>query len=134
MFDLLRGEVGMLQRGGREGDEAVGIGGAELDQRLVLDLDQLGGGVALGAVPVRVDAQRLDVDALRVHRRDAGAGVVHQQAGRLERMIDHRRGRRNDAMGVHVDGLDPLAVDHDLAPARLCGVGGRRRRWPSRRR
>ncbi len=37
MLDLLGGEIGMLQRGGREGDEAVGIGGAELDQRLVLD-------------------------------------------------------------------------------------------------
>ena len=113
----------MLQRRRREGDEAVGAGGAELHQRLVLDLDQLGRGVALGAVPVRVDAERLDVDALRVHRRDARAGVVHQQARRFERMVDHRRRRRDDAMGVHVDGLDPLAVDHDLAPA---GLGCRR--------
>ena len=41
VFDLLRGEIGILQRRGREGDEAVGAGGAELHQRLVLHLDQL---------------------------------------------------------------------------------------------
>ena len=75
MLDLLGGELGMLQRRRREGDEAVGVGRAELDQRLVLDLDQLGRDVALGAVPVGIDAERLDVDALRVHRRDAHAGV-----------------------------------------------------------
>ena len=68
---------------------------------------------------VGVDAQRLDVDALCVHRRDAGAGVVHQEAGRFEWMVDHRRGRGDDAMGVHVDGLHALAVDHDLAPTGL---------------
>ena len=113
----------MLQRRGREGDEAVGVGRAELGQRLVLDLDQLGRGVALGAIPVRVDAERLDIDALRVHRGDARAGVVHQQARRFERMVDHGRGRRDDAMGVHVDGLDPLAVDHDLAPPPACACG-----------
>ena len=109
----------MLQGRRREGDEAVGVGGAELDQRLVLDPDQLGRDVALGAIPVRVDAERLDVDALRIHRRDARAGVVHQQARRFERMIDQRHRRRHGAMGVDVDGLDPLAVDHDLAPPRL---------------
>ena len=42
MLDLLGGELGMLQGRRREGDEAVGAGGAELDQRLVLDPDQLG--------------------------------------------------------------------------------------------
>ena len=71
VLDLLRGEIGILQGGGRERDEAIRVGGAELDQRLVLDPDQLGRGVALGPVPVRIDAERLDVDALRVHRRDA---------------------------------------------------------------
>ena len=53
VFDLFRGEFGMLQRRRREGDEALGVGGAEFDQRLVLDLYQLGRGVAVGAVPVR---------------------------------------------------------------------------------
>ena len=46
VFELLGGEVGMLQRHRGEGDEAVGAGGAELRQRLVLDLDQLGRRVA----------------------------------------------------------------------------------------
>src|SRR5437660_1271075 len=32
-------------------------------------------------------------------------------------MVDHLRGVGNDAMRVDIDGLDPLAVDHDLAPA-----------------
>ena len=63
MLDLLGGEIGVLQRRRREGDEAVGMAGAELDQLLVLDPDQLGRGVALGAVPERVDAERLDIDA-----------------------------------------------------------------------
>ena len=36
VFDLFGGQVGVLQSGGREGDEAVGVGGAELHQRLVL--------------------------------------------------------------------------------------------------
>ena len=119
VLDLLGGELGMLQGRRREGDEAVGIGGTELDQGLVLHLDQLGRDVALGAVPVGIDAERLDVDALRVHRGDAHAGVVHQQARRLERMLDQRHRLGNAAMGVHVDGLDALAVDHDLAAARM---------------
>ena len=109
----------MLQGRGREGDEALGIGRAEFDQRLVLDLDQLGRGVALGAIPVGIDAERFHVDALRIHRRDAHAGVGHQQARRLERMLDDGHRRRHRAMGVDVDGLDPLAVDHDLAPPRM---------------
>ncbi len=37
IFDLLGRKIGMLQRRRGEGDETVGIGGAELDQRLVLD-------------------------------------------------------------------------------------------------
>ena len=122
MFDLLRGKVGVLQRRGRVGHEALGVGGAELDQSFVLDPDQLCRGVATGAIPEGVDAERLDVDALAVHRRDARAGVVHQQARCLERMIDHRHRLWHTTMGVHVDGLDPLAVDHDLAPPRL-GMG-----------
>jgi len=119
IFDLFRGEFGVLQGCCREGDETVGAGRAEFHQRLVLQLDQFSRGIAPGAVPVRVDAQGLDVDALGVHRRDAGAGVVHQQSRRLERMVDQLRGRRDDAVGVHVDGLDPFAVDDDLAPARM---------------
>src|SRR5260370_31349185 len=32
-------------------------------------------------------------------------------------MIDHLGGVRNDAVRVNINGLDPLAVDYDLAPA-----------------
>jgi hypothetical protein len=53
VLDLLGGKVGMLQRGGGEGDEAVRIAGAEFGEGLVLDADQLGGGIALGPVPKR---------------------------------------------------------------------------------
>ena len=42
VLELLGGEVGILQRRRRKGDEAVGMAGAELDQRFVLDADQLG--------------------------------------------------------------------------------------------
>ena len=119
MLDLLGGQLGMLQRRRGEADEAVGLLGAELDQRLVLEADQLGRLVLAGAVPVRVDAEAFDVDALRVHRRDSGAGVLHQQARRLERMLDHRHRLGHAAMGVDVDGLDPLARDHDLAAPRM---------------
>ena len=119
VLDLLGGELGMLQRGGREGDETVGIGRAEFDQRLVLHLDQLGRRVALGTIPIGIDAERFHVDALRIHRRDAHAGVGHQQARRLERMLDDGHGCGHRTMGVDVDGLDLLAVDHHLAPPRM---------------
>jgi hypothetical protein len=119
ILDLLGGKLGMLQGGGREGHETVGVGGAELDQRLVLHLDQLSRDVALGPVPVGIDAERLDVDALCIHGRDTRAGVVHQQPGRLKRMLDQRHRLRDAAMGMDVDCLDPLAIDHDLAATRM---------------
>ncbi len=46
--------------------------------------------------------------------REPVADIGPQQTRRLERVIDHLGGVRNDAMGVHIDGLDPLAGDHDL--------------------
>ncbi len=134
MLELLDRELRVLQCDGREGDEAVGGGGAEFGQLFVLDSDQLGRGVAVGAIPEGIDAERLDVDPLGVHLGDAVGEVRPQQPRRLQRMVDHRRRLRNDGMGVDVDGLDPLAVDHDLAPpTRLCrpsrglALGGMRR-------
>jgi hypothetical protein len=133
VFDLFRGEIGMLQGSGREGDEAFRVRRAEFDQRLVLDLDQLSRGVALGAIPVGIDTERFHVDALCIHRRDAHAGVGHQQARRFERMLDQSHRRRHRAMGVDVDGLDPLAVHHHLAPSAM-GVRMRLRARRLRRR
>src|SRR6516225_751218 len=133
VLDLLRSEVGKLQRRRREADETIGTTGTELDQRLVLHLDQLFGHVALGAVPERVDAQRLDIDARLVHVREAVPDIRPKQRGCFERVIDQLRGVGNDAVRVHIDGLDPLTGDDDLrasmrvgadAPART-GAGSR---------
>src|SRR5439155_11644326 len=112
VLDLLRGEVGMLDGSGRKGDKAVGMTGAELRQRLVVEADQLGRGIALGAVPERVDAERLDIDAGTIHLGEAIADIRPQETRRLERVIDDLRSIGNDAMRVDIDGLDPLAADH----------------------
>ncbi len=116
VLELLDRQLRVLQCDGRKSDEAVRGGGAELGQLLVLDPDQLGRGVAVGAIPEGVDAERLDIDPLGIHLGDAVGKVRPQEARRLQRMVDHRRRLRNDGMGVDVDSLDPLAIDHDLAP------------------
>src|SRR5262249_44194452 len=86
----------------------------------VLDADQLSRGIALGTVPVRVDAEGLDVDTRAVHLGEAVADIRPQQSRRFERMIDDLRGVRNDAMGMHVDRLDTPAGDDDFpAPPRM---------------
>jgi hypothetical protein len=122
VLDLLRSEVRKLQRRRREGDETIAMTGTELDQRLVLHFDQLFGRVALGAVPERVDAQRLDIDARLVHLREAIPDIRPKQRGCFERVIDHLRGVGNDAVRVHIDGLDPLAGDDDLPASMRMGV------------
>ncbi len=93
-----------------------GLAAQVLRQCLVLHFDKLCRGVARRPIPVRIDAEHLDIDALRVHRRDPRAGVLHQQAGRLQRVIDQCSGRRDDAVGMHVDRLDALAVKHRFPP------------------
>ena len=109
----------MLQRHRREGDEPVGLGRADLRERLVLELDELARDVPLRRVPVGVDAERLDVDALLVHRADAVRRAGHEEGLRLERSPHqgHRRGHR--AVRVHVHGLHALALHHHLSPPRL---------------
>src|SRR5438094_3324991 len=59
LFQLLGGEVWVLERHRRERDEAFGVRGAGFRQLFVLDPDQLARDVAVGPVPVRVDAQGL---------------------------------------------------------------------------
>ena len=122
VLDLLRSEVRKLQRRRREADETIGMTGTELDQRLVLHFDQLFGRVALGAVPERVDAQRLDIDARLVHVREAVPDIRPKQRGCFERVIDQLRGVGNDAVRVHIDGLDPLTGDDDLPASMRVGV------------
>jgi len=92
--------------------------------------------VSRSLIPERVDGEHLDVDAHRVHRRQtfldrrlvAGRDVVLR--GALDRRFNglrvraHQRdGIAEEAMGVHVNGRDPLAVDDDgLAPGAEIGV------------
>ena len=110
LHELLGGEVGMLERDGGEGHEAVGVRGAEL------------------LVPVGVDAERLDVDALRVHRAQARRDVLLQQGVRLQRPPHERVRRGHRAVRVDVHGLHALAVDDDLPPPGRGRLGVARRR------
>ena len=109
------------------------------------------GEIALAVVPERIDRQHLHVDGLRVHR---GEPLVELDEG-LVRALDRadlklgavvaeqRAGFAEMAMGVHVDGLDPLAVDHHgqflprrlLARARCATDRSRKRRcrWRQQR-
>ena len=117
MLNLFGGEVGILQGRGRKGDEPLRLRGAELDQGLVLDPDQFSDGIALGSVPVGIDAERLDIDARAIHLRQTVAEIGPQEIRRFERVIDQLRRLRDDAMRMHVNGLDPLATHDDFAAA-----------------
>src|SRR6266853_4944075 len=64
LLELGRGEVGMLERHGGEGHEAIRVGRADLGELLVLELADPGGDVPVRLVPVGIDAEGLDVDAL----------------------------------------------------------------------
>ena len=86
---------------------------------LVLHADHPFGEVALRPVPGRVDAQRLDVDALLVHHLETlSADFVDaaSEAGVRRGNAEQGLSLRDDAMGVNVDRLDAPTADHDLAP------------------
>src|SRR5205823_14636246 len=57
VLELLYGEIRELQRDRSEGDEALGLGGADLGQLFILDADQLRDEIALGRIPVGIDAE-----------------------------------------------------------------------------
>src|SRR5262249_54099375 len=70
-------------------------------------------------VPVGIDAERLDVDPLLVHRLEPVRGPRHQERLRLD-LASHQRHRLgHGAVRVDVDRLDASAVHDDLAPPRL---------------
>src|SRR5262249_3324748 len=117
VLDLCSGEVGILQGRGCKGDEPVRMRGTEPDQGLVLDPDHFGDGITLGPVPVGIDAECLDIDARAIHLRQTVADIGPQEPRCFERMIDQLRRLRDDAMRMHVNGLDPLATHDDLAAA-----------------
>ena len=120
LFELPDGEIRVLQRDRREGDETIGLGGAQLRELFVLHLDDGLCDVALRLVPVGIDAERLDVDALLVHGADAiGA---HDQIVRIDLHPHQRHGLRKRAVGMHVDRLHAAAVHHDLPAPRGCAL------------
>jgi hypothetical protein len=123
LLELLDREVRMLQRHRREGNEPIGLGGADLRERLVLKLDELARDVPVRRVPVGVDAERLDVDALLVHRADAVRRAGHEEGLRLERPPHQGHGRGHRAVRVHVHRLHALALHHHLSPPRVRGGG-----------
>jgi hypothetical protein len=115
LLELAGGQVGVLQGHRGERDEAVGVPGAGLGEALVLQRDQLLGHVAGRLVPVGVDAERLDVDALLVHRLEAVLGTRHEQQ-RVVRGPPHECHRLgHGAVGVHVHRRHPASAHDDLA-------------------
>src|SRR5262249_50438627 len=117
LFELLDREVGELQREGGKGREAVGVLRAELGELFVLDLDDLGHHVALGAIPRRVDAEHLHIDAELVHLAEPALPYFidprTDRALRLQPQQSVRLGYR--AVRVHVDYPRAAAGDQDLA-------------------
>src|SRR6266851_778364 len=120
VLDLLDREVGMLERHGGEGDEAVGLRCHQLGELFVLQLDERRRDVAVRLVPVGIDAERLDVDALLVH--GAQTRGRHYQALRPHLQTHHRQGLGEGAVRVDVDGLHAAAVHHHLAPPHRCAL------------
>jgi len=107
VLDLLLSEVGKLQRRRcASKHETIRDDGTELDQRLVLHLISCSAGRARRGPEM--------VDASARHRRTTcqceGGGPGHRpkKRGGFERVIDKLRGVGNDAVRVHIDGLDPL--------------------------
>jgi hypothetical protein len=111
-----------------KGREPVGHGGAQFGQLFVLQLHDLAGEIALAAVPEWIDRQHFHVDRLRVHGGEPLVDLEISRGGDIggRASVDkHGRGlgggRAGEqcagfaelAMGVHVDGFDPLAADHD---------------------
>ena len=124
VFQLFCRQVRVLQGHRSEGDEALGVGSAGFGQFFVLDLDHLFGDLAFGLVPVGIDRQRLHVDALRIHRRQAlRHRACHVQVGSKRwpaELQAHQRHRlRHRAVGMHVDHPGTLAGDRGFAAARL---------------
>src|SRR6266567_415369 len=85
-LQLLGREVRVLESDRGEGHEALGVRRARLGELLVLGPDELAREIAVRPVPVGIDAERLHVDALLVHRAEAIRGVLgHVQEGRQRR-------------------------------------------------
>src|SRR6266849_1162271 len=133
-LELLDREVRILHGERGKGGEAVGARRAQLRELLVLQLDDGGGGVAVLAIPERVDGEHLEIDRLGVHALEAlldddevllRALDLRQHARRL--LARQRDGLVEVAMRVHVDGLDALALDRHRQPLGAALLAARRR-------
>src|SRR5215472_10384109 len=72
IFELRGGELRVLQGNRRQAGESVRLRCANFGELLVLQLDDLVGEIGFGLGPKdRIEAERLDVDALLIHRLDA---------------------------------------------------------------
>jgi hypothetical protein len=94
---------------------------AELGKLLVLDFHDLRREIALLVVPERIDRQDFHIHGLRIHRGEALLEIDEGFLRPVDRaglapaafVAQQRAGLVEIAMRVHVDGLDPLAVDRD---------------------
>ena len=130
-FQFLHRQLRVLQGQRRERREPVRLGGAEFGQFLVLNLDDLRRQIAVLVVPEGVDRQDLHVDRHGVHCLQAFLDHDEAFLRAADDVVQHggvpaqqRGGFVEDAMRVHVDGLNGLAV-HLNRPARR-GRGGMR--------
>ena len=131
-LQFLHRQVRRLQGQRRKPREAVGFRGAEFGKFLVLGLHNLAGKLTVTAVPERIDREHFEVDGLGIHRREPLVELDESFRRAVDRrVLDRRRvgakqgdGLVEHAMGMHVDGLDPLAADHHgkLLPRRLLGM------------
>ena len=138
MLELLRGEVGKLEGHRGERDEAVGIARADLDEPFVVETHDFASGIAIGPVPERIDAERLHVDALRVHVAEPRGRILHHDAAGMVLvgiLAEQLRRCGDETMRVHVDGFHAAPLDDDFAApgrrlrrarARLRGRGKQR--------
>src|SRR5262249_7363365 len=116
--ELPHGEVRILQRERGKCRKAIRARGAQCSQFFVLQLDDLGGRVAVLAVPKRVDGEYFHVDRLSVHPLEALLDADEMLHGTFHArhhaacLVPHQSERLVEvAVRVHIDGLDPLAVD-----------------------
>jgi hypothetical protein len=118
VFELLGRKIRMLKRDRGESDKAIRVGRHPLRKPFVLGADDLARQVAISRVPpVAVNAQRLDIDGLLIHKFQtlrtedvipAAAAVIGQW-----RAFDDLQ-RRYHAVRVHVDNSDAAATHNDL--------------------
>ncbi len=108
-LQLLRCEIRVLQRHGREAHESIIVGRADVCNSLVLRPDQPAGQALVDLVPERIDAENLEIDAHFIH----GAQTVWADGEwtiGLRRSSHHLPDTCDLAVRVKVD--DPTGLHH----------------------